>query len=161
MAVLKDLIYRPGSDRGLLDLTLPEGRGPFPVVVCLHGGGWTGGSKEKMAEYARLLSTAGFAAVASNYRLIGTHTHPAQEQDVFAVLDWIADHAADHALDPGRIGLTGASAGVVAAGCAGSCAGAGRTAFNLFSIFFVKTKPASAAATPLALTAISIISSIT
>jgi acetyl esterase/lipase len=72
-----------------------------------------------MAEYARLLSAEGFAAVASNYRLTGTYTHPAQEEDVFAVLDWIAAHAGEHALDPGRIGLTGSSAGGHLSGLAG------------------------------------------
>lgn len=111
VAVYRDLVYRPGTDRGLLDVMRPDGGGPFPVVVCLHGGGWTGGSKDRLAAYGQLLSAEGIAAVLSNYRLTGTHTHPAQEEDVFAVLDWIAAHAGEYAFDPRRIGLTGASAG--------------------------------------------------
>lgn len=120
MATHKDLAYRSGSDRGLLDAMLPEGRGPHPVVVGLHGGGWMNGAKEKLTDYGRLLNAEGFAAVLPNYRLTGTHTHPAQEEDVFAVLDWIAAHAEEYALDPQRIGLTGASAGGHLTGLAGA-----------------------------------------
>ncbi len=107
----KNIVYRPGSDRGLLDLITPAGPGPFPVVVCIHGGGWQDGTKEIIRDYAPFLVNASIAALLPNYRLTVTHPHPAQEEDLFAVLDWIADNARAHRLDAQRIGLTGASAG--------------------------------------------------
>lgn len=111
MPVRTDLIYQPEHEFGVLDLYTPEGPGPFPVVVCIHGGGWYEGRKEGMGEFAGMLIEAGIAAVAPDYRLTGTHPHPAQQEDIFATLDWVADHAREHRLDPGRVGLTGSSAG--------------------------------------------------
>ncbi len=109
--MLTDLRYRPGSDRGLLDLYLPDGAGPFPVVVAIHGGGWQQGDKEYMREYGEVLSAAGIAVAACNHRLTTTDPHPAQQDDIFTVLEWIAANAAEHALDPARIGITGSSSG--------------------------------------------------
>jgi len=111
MIVTRNLRYRPGSDRGLLDLYHPEGNGPFPVVLCLHGGGWRQGDKAECAFLASHLTDAGIAAVAANYRLTTTATHPAQVEDVFEALDWIVAHGPERRLDPQRIGLTGWSAG--------------------------------------------------
>jgi acetyl esterase/lipase len=111
MDCIKDLAYRPGSDLGLLDLYLPDGEGPFPVVVAIHGGAWRQGEKERMREYGDVLAGAGIAAVAPNHRLTTTHRHPAQQDDILAVLEWIASNAAEHGLDPTRIGITGSSSG--------------------------------------------------
>jgi acetyl esterase/lipase len=109
--IIRNLRYRAGSDRGLLDLFTPEGDGPFPAVVCLHGGGWSGGDKQDIHGYAPFLTEIGIAAICANYRLTTTDPHPAQQEDVFAVLDWTAANASAQRLDPQRIGLTGASAG--------------------------------------------------
>ncbi len=111
MAAIKDIAYRPGSERGVLDLYLPDGAGPFPVVVVIHGGGWRQGEKERMREFGDVLSAAGIAAIAPNHRLTTTDPHPAQQDDIFAVLEWIAANAAEYRLDPSRVGLTGISAG--------------------------------------------------
>ncbi len=111
MIVTHDLRYRPGTDRGLLDLYRPQGAGAFPAVLCLHGGGWRQGDKKECAFLAAHLVQAGIAAVAPNYRLTTTAPHPAQEEDVFAALDWVATQGPKYGLDPQRLGLTGWSAG--------------------------------------------------
>lgn len=111
MTVLRDIRYRGEDARGLLDLYLPEGRGLFPVVICLHGGAWRQGDKRECDFMAPHLTSIGVAALAANYRFAPADRHPAQIEDVFAVLDWIAAHAAERRLDPQRIGLTGWSAG--------------------------------------------------
>ncbi len=63
MTELKDLVYRAGSDRGLLDLVRPAGDGPFPVAVCLHGGGWREGDKDRVQGYVPFLADTNIAAV--------------------------------------------------------------------------------------------------
>ena len=111
MDVQTNLAYRPDSERGLLDVMIPDGDGPFPVVVCIHGGGWVGGNRDMLYPYGEILEKMGIASVYPLYRVTGTHPHPAQEEDIFAALGWIAYHAREHRFDIARIGLTGASAG--------------------------------------------------
>lgn len=110
--MLKDLVYRADHEKGRLDVILPQGTpGPWPVVICIHGGAWREGSKDAMRLYGSLLAGMGVAAVLPNYRLTVTHPHPAQEEDVFAVLQWVADHRDVYGFDVDRVGLTGSSAG--------------------------------------------------
>jgi len=138
MNVVTNLAYRSGGERGLLDVMLPEGDGTFPVVVCIHGGGWAEGRKENMHPYGDLLVDMGVAAVIPNYRLSGTHAHPAQEEDIFAVLDWIVEHAREYRFDPQRIGLTGSSAGghlAVLVGLKGTHPARGRRNYRLRCMF--------------------------
>jgi len=111
MTLQTDISYRPDSERGLLDVMIPDGAGPFPVVVCIHGGGWAGGKKDMLYPYGEILQKMGIASVFPLYRVTSTDAHPAQEEDIFAVLGWIAYHSRDYPFDIGRIGLTGASAG--------------------------------------------------
>ena len=111
MTLHTDVLYSPGNERGYLDITVPDGDGPFPFVVGIHGGAWQGGEKEGMYPYAEILAEMGIAAVLPNYRLTGTDPHPAQQDDVLCALDWAAEHAAEYSLDPARVGVTGVSAG--------------------------------------------------
>lgn len=111
MRVQRDIVYNPDSERGILDLYLPDSEGPYPVVLAIHGGSWRQGDKSNMKEFAAALLGTGIACVAPNYRLTGTDPHPAQQNDILAVLDWIAAHAAEYGFDPYRIGVTGSSAG--------------------------------------------------
>lgn len=95
-----------------LDLYLPEKQGPaMPVVVWLHGGGWSSGSKEEGKNIAGFLGPLGFAIVSPTYRLSDTALYPAQIQDCKAAIRWIRTHAEEYNLDPERIGVWGASAG--------------------------------------------------
>ena len=98
-------------EKGWLDVMAPDGDGPFPVVVCIHGGGWQGGAKDDMHVFAEWLLSLGIAAVIPNYRLTDAAPHPAQEQDILASLEWMVDHANEFGFDVGRVGLTGVSAG--------------------------------------------------
>ena len=52
-----------------LDVYRPQGAGPLPTVVWIHGGGWIGGSKEELANWCRLIAGHGFAVVAVGYSL--------------------------------------------------------------------------------------------
>jgi acetyl esterase/lipase len=111
MSIQHDVIYRTDHDRGKLDLYLPTTPRPHPIVVAIHGGAWRQGDKDRVKEFARDLVAIGIAAVTPNHRLTGTDPHPAQQDDILSVLDWIATNADVHGLDPYRVGITGSSSG--------------------------------------------------
>jgi acetyl esterase/lipase len=111
MKLTNDIVYRTDHERGKLDLYLPMTPGPSPVVVAIHGGAWSHGDKGGMLEFGRDLVEIGIAMVAPNHRLTGTDPHPAQQDDILAVLDWIADNAVERDLDPHHVGIMGISSG--------------------------------------------------
>lgn len=100
-----------------LDAYVPDGAGPFPAVVLVHGGGWTAGDKSggpKKALIAPMhepLERAGFAWFSINYRLAPKHRYPACIDDVETAIRWVKAHAAEFRIDPQRIALSGESAG--------------------------------------------------
>lgn len=90
----------------------PEGEGPLPIVLFLHGGGWTIGDLESYDSQARRLCNAvGAVTVAVEYRLAPEHPYPAAFEDAVAALRWTAAHAEQLGGDPSRLGLFGDSAG--------------------------------------------------
>ena len=108
-----DLAYADGSQAQKLDLYLPEGDGPFPVVVMVHGGGFFMGDKTDgtgLTGVDRLLA-AGYAVASINYRLSGEAKYPAQIQDAKAAVRFLRAHASEYGLNPEKVGAWGASAG--------------------------------------------------
>jgi len=103
---------RDGADL-LLDLYLPPTpiRRPIPVIVFLHGGGWSGGTRTTGPDFKRYFAQDGFAMASIEYRLTPSITFPANVEDVRTALRWLKANAAAHALDPDRICLWGTSAG--------------------------------------------------
>src|ERR1700683_866736 len=71
------------GERLLLDVGMPEGKGPFPVVILVHGGGWGSGDKAKdISVLFDSLNRGGFVWVSINYRLAPKHRWPACLEDV-------------------------------------------------------------------------------
>jgi acetyl esterase/lipase len=100
-----------GTDpRQVMDVALPAGQGPFPVLVLIHGGAFRMGDKTDLAVWPELL-TAGIAVVRPNYRLSGTDPWPAQAEDCLAAIVHLQRNGAALGLDPSRIVLLGHSAG--------------------------------------------------
>src|SRR5829696_7667281 len=108
-----DLVFaRPGDEVLRLDMALPgRGEGPFPAVVCLHGGGWTGGTRKQMAQTIDVLARRGFVAVSPDYRLAPKHRFPACVEDCKAAVRWLRANAGQYRIDPKRIGVVGLAAG--------------------------------------------------
>lgn len=116
--VVRDVAYVPGGGAARsLDLCLPTGDGPRPLVVWIHGGGWRGGDKRGVG--VRYLVADGYALASINYRLSEAATFPAQIQDVNAALGFLRAHAAEYGLDPNRFVVAGSSAGGHLAALAG------------------------------------------
>jgi acetyl esterase/lipase len=83
-----------------------------PGVIIIHGGGWTGGTKEQRVDYACLKYVArGFVVANVEYRLAKAATAPAAVTDVLKAAQWFHRNAAKYHVDPRRIAVTGDSAG--------------------------------------------------
>lgn len=96
----------------LLNMAAPrEGAGPFPAVVCIHGGGFRAGKRESHDALCVKLAERGYVAATVSYRLAPDHQFPAAVHDVKAAVRWLRAHAAEYRIDPTRIGALGASAG--------------------------------------------------
>jgi alpha-L-fucosidase 2 len=95
-----------------LDASIPEGPGPFPAVIIVHGGGWHAGDKRTYVKpLFATLSDAGFAWFSINYRLAPKHPFPAGVEDVEQAVQWVRSHAAKYRVNPRRIAILGESAG--------------------------------------------------
>ena len=90
----------------------PDGKGPFPVIVYYHGGGWVIADKNVYDGGARGLSKQAKAIVVSvDYRLAPEAKFPAQYDDAVATYKWVAANAASFNGDPKKLAVAGESAG--------------------------------------------------
>lgn len=112
--VTNDIEYtRPAGIAVKLDAHVPPGKGPFPTVILVHGGGWTAGDKAgKIVEpLFQPLTDGGFTWFSINYRLAPEFPYPAAADDVEAAVRFVKAHAREYKADPARIALMGESAG--------------------------------------------------
>jgi acetyl esterase/lipase len=108
-----DVVFAKGGTTELkLDLAMPkEGEGPFPAVVCIHGGGWVGGDRKQMKQTIEVLAGRGYVAVSPDYRLAPRDRFPAPIEDCKAAVRWLRANANKYQVDSRRIGSVGFSAG--------------------------------------------------
>ena len=99
----------PAGHSLLLDLRVPDGPGPHPVIVYLHSGAWVTG--DRFGGPAIRQASRGYAVASIEYRLAPEFIWPAQVQDTKAAVRWLRANAARFRLDPNRIALFGTSAG--------------------------------------------------
>jgi acetyl esterase/lipase len=105
-----DMAYGP-HDAQRLDF-FPATVQPAPVVVHIHGGGWTGGNKSApTGEWCDRVRAAGFAFASVAYRLTPEHPLPAPVHDAARAIQYLRLHADELGIDAARIGLFGPSAG--------------------------------------------------
>lgn len=115
-----DLVFKSTPQRLLtLDLYIPEVASDPPLVIYIHGGGWSGGSPKNPP--LRHLLDEGFAMAAISYRFSQEAKFPAQLEDVRDAVAWLVANARKFGYDASRIALIGGSAGghlAMLAGCA-------------------------------------------
>jgi acetyl esterase/lipase len=114
VVVEKNLAYAPEhGKRGLLDVYRPAaGAEGAPVLLQVHGGAWTIGTKDQQGiPLMQHLAAKGWVCVAINYRLAPRDPFPAQIIDVKRAIAWIREHIAEYGGDPAYLAITGGSAG--------------------------------------------------
>jgi acetyl esterase/lipase len=109
----RDIEYANPDDQHLkLNLARPkDGDGPFPAIICIHGGGFRAGSREGYNNLILKLAQNGYVAVTISYRLAPKFQFPAAVHDTKAAVRWVRLNAKKYHIDPERIGVTGGSAG--------------------------------------------------
>jgi alpha/beta hydrolase fold len=113
----RDLAYGD-HERQRLDVHTAGEEAGAPVLVFVHGGGFTGGNKHvpgsPMYDHVGAWAVRnGWAGVTITYRLAPEHTWPSGAQDVAAAVQWVRDNIASYGGDPSRIVVAGHSAGCV------------------------------------------------
>ncbi len=109
--VIRNLVYRKIGDQELLaDLYLPKKvSGKPPIILCIHGGGWSRGNKRQCPALTMLKS--GYAVASIQYRLTNQAAFPAQIEDCKAAVRWLRANADKYHFDADRIGVWGHSSG--------------------------------------------------
>jgi acetyl esterase/lipase len=82
-----------------------------PTLIWIHGGGWTGGTKEQATMHFLPWLEMGWNVVNVEYRLARVSLAPAAVEDCLCALRWIGSHAAEYKIDPKRLVVSGDSAG--------------------------------------------------
>jgi acetyl esterase/lipase len=107
----EDISYDDRFEATKLDLFLPDGSGPRPAVMLVHGGAWAYGGRWMMNPSARRLAGAGYVAASIAYRLVPDARFPSSVQDAWCALSFLRAHASEYRIDPNRIAVLGYSAG--------------------------------------------------
>jgi acetyl esterase/lipase len=97
----------------LLDAYLPDGDGPFPALIYVHGGGWVQGNRSDFNAIAELYAKRGIAGFSIDYSLSSENqtAWPQDLNDVITAIQYIQENAAYYNVDPEKIALMGSSAG--------------------------------------------------
>jgi acetyl esterase/lipase len=113
VVVERDLEFgKVGNVSLKLDLARPsKGNGPFPAVVCLHGGAWRQGHRSELLGTIRRLARKGYVAATVDYRLAPKYRWPAQIEDAKCAVRYLRSRAKELKIDPDRIASLGESAG--------------------------------------------------
>lgn len=105
----RDVVYGTAGGVDLkLDLYFPRTAGPWPLVVAVHGGGWSEGDK---AGFALPAARRRYLLASINYRLHPAFRFPAMIEDVALAIRFLRSRATEYHLDPERVALLGHSAG--------------------------------------------------
>ncbi|MDE2435767.1 MAG: alpha/beta hydrolase [Sphingomonadales bacterium] len=115
----RDVAYQqlPGFIPQVVDIYIPATKGPHPLVLYIHGGGWVGGHTRHsgaLADFPSVLAALaaeGFTVASLEYRLSGEAKFPAQLQDAKAALRFLGANASKYRIDTSRVGVWGGSAG--------------------------------------------------
>lgn len=111
--LIRDVEYaKPDGVSLKLDVNVPEGKGPFPIAILVHGGGFTNITKQQcITPIFPVLTEAKFTWFTIDYRGLLAGSYPVWVEDVERSIRWVKAHAAEYKGDPGRVALIGESFG--------------------------------------------------
>src|SRR6188472_3162172 len=93
----KDIEYSNPDDQHLqVDMARPDGEGPYPAVICIHGGGFRAGNRQSYDGLIKKLAQNGYVAMTVEYRLAPKYPYPAAIYDVKAAVRWLRANAAKY-----------------------------------------------------------------
>ncbi|MCE1199778.1 MAG: alpha/beta hydrolase [Marinilabiliales bacterium] len=110
---IKNIEYKNLKGRSLqLDIYRPKQMtAPAPLLVFIHGGGWTGGNRADYLVYLAHFASLGYVTATVSYRFVKESPYPACVEDVNDAVDFLLANGGKYNYDPTRVCLIGGSAG--------------------------------------------------
>jgi acetyl esterase/lipase len=109
---VEDVEYlRHGNKPLLARLYKPRGKGPFPVIIDLHGGAWCKKDRTSDVATGEALARNGVVMAALDFRMPPEAAYPASLQDVNYAIRWVKSRAAELSSRPDMVGILGVSSG--------------------------------------------------
>ena len=114
---VRDVQYYNGPDADweyhILDVFVPEGSGPWPVLIFIHGGAWTICDKDDFphSNLGRAFAERGILCVSINYRLSPEVQFPEHARDTARAVAWTYANIEEYGGDPDHVVISGHSAG--------------------------------------------------
>jgi acetyl esterase len=109
---VEDVEYRRDGEQSWLALMyLPQGPGPFPALLDIHGGAWNNGDRKNNPAVAEGLAASGVVVASIDFRCGGQDPYPSSLADINYATRWLKVHAADFSADPRTVGGLGISSG--------------------------------------------------
>jgi acetyl esterase len=110
--VISNIIFAQRNNVALEGtLFVPDGPGPFPAVVSVHGGAWTSGDRSATVDVDSALYEAGIVVLAADFRMPPDVVYPGSVDDVRDAVRWLHAHAAEAKTEDRLIGILGSSSG--------------------------------------------------
>lgn len=108
----EDVAYRRDGEQSWLALVYqPQGAGPFPALLDIHGGAWNNGDRTNNPAIAEGLAASGVVVVSIDFRCGGKDPYPSSLADINYATRWLKVHAADFNADAATVGGLGVSSG--------------------------------------------------
>jgi acetyl esterase len=109
---VEDVEYRSDGERSWLALMYqPQGPGPFPALLEIHGGAWNNGDRRNNPPLAEGLAASGVVVASIDFRMGGQDPYPSSLADINYATRWLKVHAPDFKADPVTVGGLGVSSG--------------------------------------------------
>src|SRR6266540_4818185 len=109
---VEDVEYRRDSEQSWLAMIYrPQGLGPFPALLDIHGGAWNNGDRTNNPALAEGLAASGVVVVSIDFRSGGKYPYPSSLADINYATRWLKVHAADFNADAATVGGLGVSSG--------------------------------------------------
>lgn len=112
VSIETDIEYPSNFNNNLFDLYTPkDSNGPLPVVIWAHGGGFVGGDKFMVSDYATIIAQNKVAVVAFNYTLAPDYHYPTPINQISEVIDHLLKSKSKYNIDMNNVIFAGDSAG--------------------------------------------------